>query len=163
MKKSRILAIITDVLYLIPVVLAFIFSNSLKATANAGASGNEKLGEAIGIALTSAIAMVLYIVVLFYLVIVAMPALSKTVQIFVPRRFLSNICIVFDCITFVIHALLTVTAILNNNGTESIIIFGGFTLISIAAFVLNIITKKAIDDDEMDEFFDELYSQSESN
>ena len=91
-----------------------------------------------------------------------MPLLGKTVQIIAPRMFLSNLCIVFDCITFVIHAALTVFAVLKDSGTTAIAIFGGFTAISIAAFVLNIITKKVIDDEEMDDFFDDIYDNAMS-
>ena len=161
MKKSRILAMITEILYLVPVVLAVIFMKSLKA-ATETAQASTDLGESIGMALTTAISLLLYVIVLLYLVIAAMPLLGKTVQIIAPRMFLSNLCIVFDCITFVIHAALTVFAVLKGSGTTAIAIFGGFTAISIAAFVLNIITKKVIDDEEMDDFFDDIYDNAMS-
>jgi hypothetical protein len=160
MKKARILAAISEILYLIPVILGIVLAISLHKSANQSATGNEEFGEALGIALGAAIAAVLLVVVFIYLFVAVLLLIVKTVQLFVPRSFLSIICIVFDCITFIIHAALTVVAITDFDGVGSIIIFAALTAISVAAFVLNLLTRRAIEDGEIDYFIEKLYNKA---
>lgn len=159
MKKARILTAITEILYLIPVVLGIVLASSLWKSANQTTTGNEEFGESLGIALGAAISAVLLVVVLIYLFIAVLPLIVKTVQLFVPKSFLSIICMVFDCITFLIHAALTVVAITDIDGVGSIIAFAALTAVSVAAFVLNLLTRRAIEDGEIDDFLEDLFNK----
>ena len=143
-KRSKLLSIVTEGIYLLNVIAAVIFSICLNAEINEAKMQNTEGTESIGIALGVAILAVLLIFALIYVVYSLLPLLFKTVGIFVPKIAFPIICMVFDTVSFIAATILFISVIVGEGTVGGLIIFLIPSLLFAAAFVLNLLTCKAI-------------------
>ena len=162
MKKSKIFGLITEAIYLIAFIASLALAFSLKVSLDAAREQNaEQAGEAIGIALSAAVILILMILVLIYAVFTALPLIFKTVQLFVPKRPFSIVCMIFDVASFAIFVLLLVSSITSDFNAATLAVSCAGALLFVAAFVLNLFTYRALDDEEVDQMLDDMIDSVE--
>ena len=146
MKKSRILCLVNEAIYLLNLIFAAALALWLSSDINeaksqtAGSTGTESIGIALG----AAIAAVLLVLLLIYIAYSLIPLIFKTIEIFVPKRPLSIICSVFDAITFLAMAIMAISLITGDAEIGAVLIFSALTLLYAASFTVNIISCGAI-------------------
>ena len=144
MKRYKLFSIITEGIYLLNLIAAVIFSICLNAEINEAKMQNTEGTESIGIALGAAILAVLLIFALIYTVYSLLPLLFKAVGIFVPKIAFPIICMVFDTVSFIAATILFISVIVGEGTVGGLVIFLIPSLLFTAAFVLNLLTCKAI-------------------
>ena len=148
MKKSKLFGLITEVIYLLNLTAAIVFAIYLKLELSDVKMQDAEGNGSIGIAIGAAILALILILTLIYTVYSLLPLLFKSLQLMIPKKGFSVTCIVFDVISFLGASVAFVSIVVGEGTLGGLIIFLIPALLFAAAFVLNLLTYKAIDSEE---------------
>ncbi len=129
-KKLNLIALICYAA-LVAVTLAFSIAMVITYAQN-------KDGETLGEGVSAAFAIVFAILGFAYSAVCIIPAVLKTFAFRFGRKLFTALCIPFDAILIIFSAML-VANIFSDFESFSLVLFGLIFLISLAAFVMNII------------------------
>lgn len=111
MLKNRIFPLITlvcnAIFVLCGVVLAFVFRHGVAAASDAGGSG----AESVGIALGAAILTLLMILAIAYVIVSVFPLVIKIFYFRTGNKALAFVCLLFDALYTILHTILFVAAV----------------------------------------------------
>jgi hypothetical protein len=155
MKKSKLLGLITEVLYLLNLIASIVLAVYLKLEIDEAKMQTSEGTEAIGTALGAAILAVLLIFTLIYVIYSFLPLLFKTLQLMFSKKGFCVACMVFDTISFLGAATVFVSLVMGEGTLGGLVIFLIPASLFAAAFVLNLLTYKAIGTEEGEEFSEE--------